>query len=430
MPARYVRCFAAAFLAAALLAFPGVAAAQPSFGPGGIIQANGVDISVSGYSVPSFVEWNGDALKDLVIGEGGGTAPTGKVRIYLNVGAPGLPQFTDYFYAQSNGVDLVVTASGCLGIFPRVVDANADGRKDLVTGLGDGTVRLYLNVNTNDDPRFDEGTFLQVDQPGGKVNINVGGRATPSLVDWNNDGKLDLVCGALDGKIRIFVNEGTSTAPDYRTTQYAQSSGSDLVVPTGRSSPDVTDLDKDGKKDILTGNTEGQILFYRNTGTDAAPSFSGYTLAQSEGVAIDLAGQARSRPFVCDWNGDDAPDLMVGAGDGLVHVYRGIPVPTDGGGNASAPRPAAELLPCYPNPFNPSLTIPFVLAAPGHARLTVFDPAGRRVAVIADRSFSEGPHRLTWTGIDGTGRPAASGIYFVRLEAGGVSSAQKVALAR
>jgi hypothetical protein len=50
--------------------------------------------------------------------------------------------------------------------------------------------------------------------------------------------------------------------------------------------------------------------------------------------------------------------------------------------------------------------------------------------VIADRSFSQGSHRLTWTGIDRTGRPAASGVYFVRLEAGGVTSAQKVVLVR
>jgi hypothetical protein len=429
MPSLYMRCLAAGFLTAALLAFPGVAAAQPSFGPGGIVQANGVDIAVSGYSVPSFVAWNADALRDLVVGEGGGAAPTGKVRIYLNVGVPFLPQFTGYFYAQSNGADLVVTAGGCLGIFPRVIDANADGKKDLLAGLGDGTVRLYLNINTNDDPRFDGGTFLQVGQPAAKSNINVGGRATPFLADWNNDGRLDLVCGALDGKIRVFINEGTSAAPDYRTTLYAQSSGVDLLVPTGRSSPDFTDLDRDGKKDMLTGNTEGQILFYRNTGTPAAPSFSGYTLAQSDGTAIDLAGSARSRPFVCDWNDDDAPDLMTGAADGLVHLYRGIPQPTDGG-YSLAPRPAAELLPCYPNPFNPSVTIPFVLAAPQRVRLIVFDSAGRRVKVIADRSFFKGSHRATWTGIDQAGRPAASGIYFIRLEAGGISSSKKVALVR
>ena len=429
MPRSIIRSFAAAASSALLIAVASAATAQPTFGVGGIIQANGSNIAVSGYSVPSLVDWNDDGLADLVIGEGGGTAPTGKVRVYLNVGVPTLPQFTDYFYAQSNGTDLVVTASGCLGIYPRVADANADGKKDLVAGLSDGTIKLYVNVNTNADPRFDGGTFLQVGQPGAKVNISVGARATPSLVDWNNDGRRDLVCGALDGKIRLYVNEGTSEAPDYRTTQYVQNSGADLIVPTGRSSPHVVDLDKDGKKDVVTGNTDGQILFYRNTGTDPAPAFSGYTLAQSDGAPINLGASSRSRPFICDWNNDDAPDLMAGAADGLVHAYRGLPVPTDGG-NALGPRPAAELLPCYPNPFNPSVTIPFVTAASGHVRITVFDSVGRLTAVLADRFFTGGQHRVTWTGIDRTGRRAASGIYFVSLEAGGAGSTRKIALVR
>ena len=34
----------------------------------------------------------------------------------------------------------------------------------------------------------------------------------------------------------------------------------------------VTDLDGDGRKDLLLGNTEGKLLFYPNLGTDAAPS--------------------------------------------------------------------------------------------------------------------------------------------------------------
>jgi len=38
-----------------------------NFGPEEIIKANGGDIKVPGYSVPSFVDWNNDGLRDLVI---------------------------------------------------------------------------------------------------------------------------------------------------------------------------------------------------------------------------------------------------------------------------------------------------------------------------------------------------------------------------
>jgi len=301
-----------------------------NLGPEEIIQANGVDIQVPGYSVPSFVDWNNDKLNDLVIGEGGGFGDA-KVRVYLNVGTEPSPQFSDYFYAQSDGSDLVCPASSCMGCFPRVEYWDADERKDLLVGQADGTVKIFLNIDTDESPTFDSGTFLQVGLPGSKTNINAGARTTPCLVDWNNDGRKDLVAGAYDGRIHIFINEGTDTEPDFLAETFAQANGSELAVPGKRSSPIVIDLDMDDRKDILAGNTDGQLLFYRNIGTDAEPIFSDYKLVESNGVPIDLPGSPRSRPFLCYWTGDghfgpiDAyPDVLIGASDGKVHLYRGI----------------------------------------------------------------------------------------------------------
>jgi hypothetical protein len=292
-----------------------------------LVQAGGVDIAVNGYSVPSYVDWNNDGLEDLISGEGGGGYSDGKVRVYLNSGTAANPQFTTYSYAQSNGSDLVLSASGCLGAFPRLAYWDGDARKDLLIGHTDGTVRLYLNTGTDENPTFDGGTMLQVGAPGSKVNIDVGYRATPMLVDWDSDGLRDMAVGGLDGKLHIFVNAGTNAAPDFLAETYAQESGSDLIVPSIRLSPIIFDFDEDGKKDLLTGNTEGQLLFYSNTGTDAAPSFSGYLLVEADGVAIDLPGIPRSRPFVCDWTGDGYLDVLIGAADGQVHLYEGVPEP-------------------------------------------------------------------------------------------------------
>ena len=74
--------------------------------------AGGADISVPGYSVPSFVHWDGDGLKDLVVGEGSGITGFGRVRVYINNGTPGNPLFTGYFYAQSTGSDLQSPGGG------------------------------------------------------------------------------------------------------------------------------------------------------------------------------------------------------------------------------------------------------------------------------------------------------------------------------
>jgi hypothetical protein len=85
------------------------AVADLYLGPEQLVQAGGADIQVPGYSVPSLAYWDGDDLMDLIVGEGG---DPGKVRVYLNVGAPGAPQFSDFFYAQSEGADLTVPGGG------------------------------------------------------------------------------------------------------------------------------------------------------------------------------------------------------------------------------------------------------------------------------------------------------------------------------
>jgi hypothetical protein len=233
----------------------------------------------------------------------------------------------------------------------------------------------------------------------------------------------------MDGKLHVYLNAGTDGAPDFRAGQLAQDGGADLVVPTGRSSPEVLDLDHDGNKDVLTGNTEGQLLLYRNTGSNQDPRFSGYVSIESDGVPIDLPASARSRPFVCEWTGDGVPDVLIGSGDGLVRLYYGL----DGSVGVEAGRPLASaphLLPAYPNPLLFGATIPFVLAEAGHVRLSVYDAAGRRVAGLADGILDPGTHRVTWSGRSAGGRPVPAGTYFVRMEAGGTEAGGKVVVVR
>jgi len=301
-------------------------------GPEELVQADGFDIQVPGYSVPSLADWNNDGLADLIVGEGNYANP-GKVRIYLNVGTESQPQFFDYSYAQCAGADLTVPASGCLGCFPRVVYWDMDARKDLLIGLADGTVAIFGNMGTDDNPTFIPGVRVQVTSPG--FDLDVGNRATPTFLDWNSDGMTDLVVGGLDGRIHLYINCGCGGAvpPKFYFTDpigdFALEDGWDLTVPSARSSPAVLDLDGDGRKDLLTGNTEGELLLYRNVGTDANPEFSGYSLVESNGVPINLAGSPRSRPFVCDWTGDGYVDVLIGAGDGKIHLYQSVPQPGD-----------------------------------------------------------------------------------------------------
>jgi hypothetical protein len=300
------------------------ALADLEFGPKELVLAGANPIWVPGYSVPSYVDWNNDGLNDLVIGQGP-VSSQGKVSVYLNSGTAEAPEFSSHFFAQSAGADLAVAASGCLGAFPRVVYWDDDDRKDLLLGQSDGRVKIFLNNGTDVAPVFDGGSFLQAGPSG--VDIDVGDRATSTVVDWNNDGKKDLAVGAYDGKLRIYLNQGTDAAPDLAAAIFAQNNGLDLDYYDGRLSPAIVDMDGDGRKDLLAGETHGKLLFYSNVGTDESPAFSDYTLALSEGQAISLGNYQRSRPFVCDWTGDGYLDVLVGSYDGNVQLYQGIPEP-------------------------------------------------------------------------------------------------------
>ena len=296
----------------------------PVLGVETVLTADGLDIQAAGYSVPSLSDWNGDGVDDLIVGEKT-LADEGKVRIYLNQGTAIAPVYGESFYAQSLAADLAVPASGCLGVFPRVFDWTQDGRKDLVLGLADGTVQVALNENTDTDPVFGTPIAVQVGPVGAKVDVDVGNRATLDIVDWNNDGRFDVVLGDFDGRVHVLINAADTGLPDFVSETVVTAGSGDLLVPGGRSSVAVGDLDGDGQKDLVAGNTDGQLVFYRNIGSDSEPEFGEHGLIRSGGDVIDLAGVPRSRPFLGDANGDGALDILVGASDGLVRQYNGSP---------------------------------------------------------------------------------------------------------
>ncbi|KKL98418.1 hypothetical protein LCGC14_1824630, partial [marine sediment metagenome] len=94
---------------------------------------------------------------------------------------------------------------------------------------------------------------------------------------------------------------------------------------------DIYDIDGDGRKDLLMGNTAGELLFYAHVGTDPIPAFHGFEPVAAGGTPIDLPETPRSRPSVADYNNDGIPDILVGAADGLVRLYVGQSEPVPGG---------------------------------------------------------------------------------------------------
>ncbi len=113
-------------------------------------------------------------------------------------------------------------------------------------------------------------------------------------------------------------------------------------------------------------------------------------------------------------------------------IYRRDPV---GAGVDRSPEPArrgsgspgvAAVLDGSPNPFSSGIELRFQVPRDGPARLSVLDAAGRMVRVLHDAETRAGTHRVEWDGTDAQGRRADAGVYFIRLEALGSVTYQKV----
>ncbi len=92
------------------------------------------------------------------------------------------------------------------------------------------------------------------------------------------------------------------------------------------------------------------------------------------------------------------------------------------GGRTQAPSPAVAsvvgeeetpvtyaLDAAYPNPFYPSVKVPFAVPEAAHVEIELYDVLGRRVAVIANSLFATGRHTIRFDGSN-----LASGVYILR----------------
>jgi hypothetical protein len=88
----------------------------------------------------------------------------------------------------------------------------------------------------------------------------------------------------------------------------------------------------------------------------------------------------------------------------------------------------AALTSVHPNPFNPETTVEYSLLSSSRVRVDIFDARGALVRRLVDESMPAGNHRVVWTGLDDAGRPVSSGIYFVKMNAGGAAETRKIVL--
>ena len=89
------------------------------------------------------------------------------------------------------------------------------------------------------------------------------------------------------------------------------------------------------------------------------------------------------------------------------------------------------LLPAYPNPFNPEVTLSFqVNEAEESIQIQIFDIQGQLIDTPVQNAYAAGAYSVTWAGTNQYGEPIPSGIYLVKLSNSHESLFQRVTLLR
>ena len=200
------------------------------------------------------VDWEGDGDQDLVVGIG---------------------DWSDYVWDQA-------------------YDAQGRWRN----GPLHGWVYLIENV---------DGVYADTPQKilAGGSPVDVYGWPSPNLADFDGDGDLDLLCGEFLDGFTYFENVGTRGQPEYASGfKLTADDGQPLSMHLQMITPTAIDWDADGDVDLIVGDEDGRVAFVENVLPEAAggPVFKQPRYFRQQ--ADTLKFWALVTPHAHDWDGD------------------------------------------------------------------------------------------------------------------------------
>jgi hypothetical protein len=410
-------------------------------------------VITGGFNQPTLADIDDDGYADLFVSVLFPLERVDNFRLYSNHPTP--PDSFDFQLVTKNYLE---TLDFGLQSAPGFVDIDADEDQDLFVGDLDGHVAFLRNIGTTTQPAFvlEDSTFISsivsytysprfadIDADmdpdmflghfSGKIEfyrnngtpaeglferelwifdtLTVGNYAAPAFFDDDGDNDLDLFVGRALGTITHYRNQGSPEKP-----VFVLQSASYLDDVGTDSKPEFFDEDGDGDQDLLIGASDGTLRLYRNEGTVGNPLFVEVT---TNYAGVDSVREGA--PAIADLDADGDPDLVIGNYKGGIEFYRN-PLLTSSQESELLPA-VVDLRQNYPNPFNPRTTISYLLPVSAFVTLTVYDLLGRTIATLVEERQGAGEHRVI---LDAS--LLSSGVYFYQLRAGSSTGVRKLIL--
>lgn len=227
-----------------------------------------------------YVDFEGDGDQDLIVGVGDwsdliwdhaydakGNWKNGPLHGYVyiieNTGSNDQPRYSD------SARRLTTTDGSLIDVFgwpsPNFADFDRDGDLDLLCGEFLDGFTYFENTGSRAKPNYAVGRKLSTDE-GSPLTMHLQ-MITPTAFDWTGDGHMDLIVGDEDGRVALIEHTGRIQAglPIFKAPVYFKQQADTLKF-GALATPYVVDWDRDGREDILCGNTAGNLCWFKNLG--------------------------------------------------------------------------------------------------------------------------------------------------------------------